>query len=160
MKSINHCVVNDKAKTLNSFWFIFNARKSKKKISGQICLLMRLRQFKKQHLLGCFWHCRRLNIQNVSSCQTFQVWLCTDQYWEVNQWHHLHKSRVHPECQRKMYMRLCTGWLSSRISQRQQLFICLLAALCSLTEEARINHWMRFIKTNSSVRATISHQQF
>ena len=150
IRSINHCLVNNMTQTLNRFWFIFNARKSKKRNSRskleQICLLMRLRQFKKQHLLGCFWHSCRLNMQNVISYHTVWVEVCTDQYREVNQWHHLHKSRVHPECQRKMYIRLCTGWLSSRISLHQQLFICLLAALCSLTEEARINHWMRFIK--------------
>jgi len=63
--------MNDKEKTLNSFWFIFNARKSKKKNLGQICLLMRLRQFKKQHLLGCFWHCRRLNNQDVIYANPF-----------------------------------------------------------------------------------------
>jgi hypothetical protein len=31
IRSINHYLVNNIAKTLNSFWFIFNARKSKKK---------------------------------------------------------------------------------------------------------------------------------
>ena len=31
MRSINHYLVDNIAKTLNSFWIIFNARKSKKK---------------------------------------------------------------------------------------------------------------------------------
>jgi len=70
--------MNNMAKTLNSFWFIFNARKSKKKIFEQICLLMRLRLFKKLHLLGCFWRGRGLHIQNVVQCQTIWVEVCTD----------------------------------------------------------------------------------
>ena len=54
MKSINHCVVNDKAKTLNSFWFIFNARKSKKKILGANMSLDAIAAVQKTTSVGLF----------------------------------------------------------------------------------------------------------
>ena len=38
IRSINHYLVDNIAKILNSFWIIFNARKSKKKIGANISL--------------------------------------------------------------------------------------------------------------------------
>jgi hypothetical protein len=61
--------MDNKIQTLNSFWFIFNARKSKNFFSlGLIMSLDTIAALQKQYLLGCFWNWRRLNIQNELSC--------------------------------------------------------------------------------------------
>ena len=66
IRSINHYLVNNIAKTLNSFWFIFNARKSKKKILGANMSFDAIAAVQKTTSVGLFLALPQATPSNVS----------------------------------------------------------------------------------------------